>query len=269
MKPPYKYRYKFWNYPWLTICLACILMTVTTAAIAEYKKPSQTSAPNSRTTTSSASRGACLNQNNTQLTAIAPYSHVGQTTSTHPTFSWFVPDDEYFPLEFHLIEETHNTHPKTIYKQNLSSSLGMMYLTLPSSQPDLAVGKKYHWQVIMRCTRYKAVVTMADIEVITPKKEFQATLNKTSGIARRADLYAQAGLWYDALEISLQAPEFQRTELQNKLIQELVVLERNYNIASVQEQGEKLARINDYISRVSVSVREANTMRKRDPLNNY
>jgi hypothetical protein len=252
MKSLFNYCYKFWSYSWLTICLAGILMTVTTSAVAEYKKPSQTSAPNSRTTTSTASRGLCLNQNNTQLTAIAPYSHIGQTTSTHPTFAWFVPKGEYFPLEFHLVEETNNTQSKTIYKQNLSSSPGIMYLTLPSSQPGLAVGKKYRWQVVMRCTRYQAVVTMADMEVIAPKPEFQAELSQTSGTAKLADLYAQNGLWYDALQITLKAAEFQRAGLENKLIQELVALELNSNIASVQKQGEKLAKISDRLHDLKV-----------------
>jgi hypothetical protein len=252
MKPPFNYRYKFWSYSWFTICLTGILMTVTTSAVAEYKKPSQTSAPDSRTTTSTASRGACLNQNNTQLTAIAPYSHVGQTTSTHPTFAWFIPDGEYFPLEFHLIEVNNNAQSKTIYKQDISSSPGIMYLTLPSNQPGLAVSKKYRWQVVMRCTRYQAVVTMADLEVITPKPEFKTELSQISGTARRAELYAQNGLWYDALQISLKAAEFQRAELENKLIQELVALELNSNIASAQKQGEKLARIGDRLQKSKV-----------------
>jgi hypothetical protein len=245
MKPPFNYRYKFWSYSWYTICLAGILITVITSAVAEYKKPSTTSAPDSKTTTSAASRGGCLNKNNTELTAIAPYSHIGQTTSTHPTFAWFIPDGEYFPLEFHLLEYSDSNKPKTIYKQNLVSSPGIMDLTLPQNQPDLAVGKKYRWQVVMRCTRYLAVVTMAEMEVITPTQELQAELSKTSGTARRADVYAQTGLWYDALQISLKAAKFQRLELQNKLIQELIVLENNSNNPSIQKQGEKLAKIGD------------------------
>ncbi|MGL6343231.1 MAG: DUF928 domain-containing protein [Waterburya sp.] len=245
MKLPFNYRYKFWSYSWYIICLAGILMTITTSAVAEYKKPSTTSAPDSKTTTSAASRGGCLNKNNTELTAIAPYSHVGQTTSTHPTFAWFIPDGEYFPLEFHLLEDTGNAKPKTIYKQNLASSPGIMYLTLPPNQPDLAVGKKYRWQLVMRCTRYLAVVVMAEMEVITPTPEFETELSKTSGTARRADVYAQTGLWYDALKISLEAGEFQRAELQNKLIQELITLETDSNNPSVQKQAGKLTKIGD------------------------
>lgn len=245
MKPPTNYLYRFWSYSCLTGCLTCLLMTVTTSTVAEYKKPSTTSAPDSKTTTSAASRGGCLNKNNTELTAIAPYSHIGQTTSTHPTFAWFIPDGEYFPLEFHLLEDTGKAKPKTIYKQNLASSPGIMYLTLPKNQPDLAVGKKYRWQVVMRCTRYLAVVAMAEMEVIAPTPEFETELSKTSGTARRADVYAQTGLWYDALKISLEAAEFQRAELQNKLIQELIALETDSNNPSVQKQAEKLTKIGD------------------------
>ncbi|MGL4880960.1 MAG: hypothetical protein ACRC8K_07835, partial [Waterburya sp.] len=70
---------------------------------------------------------------------------------------------------------------------------------------------------------------------------------KTSGTARRADVYAQTGLWYDALKISLEAGEFQRAELQNKLIQELITLETDSNNPSVQKQAEKLTKIGDRI----------------------
>jgi hypothetical protein len=247
MKPIANYLDRFWRYSCLTGCLTCLLITVASSAIAEYKKPTQTSAPDSSNTTSAASRGGCVNKDNTQLTAIAPYSHVGQTTSTHPTFAWFIPDGEYFPLEFHLLENTGTsqtkTQAKTIYKQNLASSPGMMHLTLPQNQPGLAVGKKYRWQIVMRCTRYLAVVTTAEMEVTVPTPELQTELSQISGTARRTDFYAKNGFWYDAFEISLKAAEFQRAELQNKLIQDLVLLETNFHDPLSQNQGEKLAQI--------------------------
>jgi hypothetical protein len=253
MKPISNYLDRFWRYSCLTGCLTCLLMTVTSSAIAEYKKPTQTSAPDSRNTTSAASRGGCVNKDNTQLTAIAPYSHVGQTTSTHPTFAWFIPDGEYFPLEFHLLENAGTStgtsqakiQAKIIYKQNLASSPGMMHLTLPHNQPGLAVGKKYRWQIVMRCTRYLAVVTTAEMEVAAPTPELQTELSKISGTARRVDVYAKNGFWYDAFEISVKAAEFQRAELQDKLIQDLVLLETNFNNPLSQKQGEKLAKIKD------------------------
>ena len=222
-------------------------MLVATTAVAEYKKPKTTSSPDARTTTSTATRGGCINRqdNDLSLIAIAPYSHVGQTTSTHPTFAWFIPDSEYFPLEFHLEEHTTNSQFKTVYRQKLSSKPGIMSLSLPQNLPDLTAGKKYRWKVIMRCTRYRAVVTMAEIEVVAPTPEFKTASSKISGIGRLVDVYSSNGLWYNALEATLDAADSHQIELQNQLIRELAAVESISNSNWVQQQGEKLNKIGD------------------------
>ena len=237
------YLYKLRNCFWLVSCL-CLLLTATTA-VAEYKKPDKASSPDADTTTSTATRGGCLNSDNTFLTAIAPYSHVGQTISTHPTFAWFIPDSEYFPLEFHLEEDTGNSQLKTVYKQELTSKPGIMSLTLPQDLPGLSAEKKYRWKVVMRCTRYQAVVTMAEVEVVTSPSQLKTALNNTSGTSRLVDLYAETGLWYDALAMSLTAADFHQEELQNQLIRELAAVETNSNFDFVRRQAEKLTKISD------------------------
>ena len=240
------------HYSWWIGCLLAISTTVmpivfVPAAIAEYQKPKTKSAPDARTTTSTATRGECINNtnNNLRLTAIAPYSHVGQTTSTHPTFTWFVPDSEYFPLEFHLEEYTADSQLKTIHAAELAGKPGIMSLSLPQDLPGLTAGKKYRWKVVMRCTRYKAVVSMAEIEVVAPNSEFETTLNNTSGISKLLDVYSSSGLWYDAFEITLNAANYHQIELQNKLIKELAAVENKSNFSWARQQGEKLNIIGD------------------------
>ena len=235
------------NHFWLTCCSICLLIVFASAAAAEYKKPKTTSAPDSRTTTSTATRGGCINSkdNNLDLTAIAPYSHVGQTVSTQPTFFWFVPDSEYFPLEFHLEEYITDSQLKTIHRQKLDSKPGMMSLSLPQNSPDLKTGNKYRWKVVMRCTRYKAVVIMAEIQVVTPTPEFQTASNTISGINRLVDVYSSNGLWYKALATTLEAEDSHQLELQKQLIQELAVEETNSKSKWVKQQGDKLNKISD------------------------
>ncbi|MEM8831876.1 MAG: DUF928 domain-containing protein, partial [Cyanobacteria bacterium P01_G01_bin.19] len=216
-------------------------------ATAKYKKPKTTSTPDARTTTSTATRGGCINRqdNKLKLTAIAPYSHVGQTTSIYPTFTWFIPDGEYFPLEFHLEEYTNNSQLKTTYKENLNSKPGMMSLSLPQSSPGLSVGKKYRWKIVLRCTRYKAVVTMAEIEVVPVTPELNTAAQKTSGIDRRVNLYSSTGLWYNALQTTFDAADAHQRELQNQLIRELAAVETESNSVGAQQQGQKLNHIGD------------------------
>ena len=245
MKLPLYHFHRLKKYSWLTLCLICYFVAIATTASAEYKKPKQTSSPDSRTTTSTATRGGCLNRTQANLTAIAPYSHVGQTTSTHPTFAWYIPQSEYFPLEFHLEEYTADAQLKTIYRQKIESQPGIMSLSLPQDLPGLKTGKKYRWKVVMRCTRYRAIVTMAEIKVASPTSEFKAAYAKTSGTSKLVDLYASTGLWYDALAITINAADFQQQELQNKLIQELAAVETESSSSSIQQQGEKLIQIGD------------------------
>ena len=246
MKLLLDHLYSLRSYSWLTICSICLSVIFASTALAEYKKPKTTSAPDSSTTTSTATRGGCINStdNNLSLTAIAPYSHVGQTTSTHPTFTWFIPDPEYFPLEFHL-EEYKGDRLKTVYKQKLTSKPGVMSLSLPQNSSGLTVGKKYRWKIVMRCTRYKAVVTMAEIEIVAPTSELKTAFDNTSGISRIVDLYSSTGLWYDALEMTLSAANAHQIELQNQLIQELAAVETKSNSNWVQQQGKKLNKIGD------------------------
>ena len=234
---------QFKRYSWLTT-LICLLTIFSTAAIAEYKKPKKASSPDERTTTSTATRGGCLNRDNSNLTAIAPYSHVGQTISTSPTFVWFIPESEYFPLEFHLEEYTTDAQPKTIYKQELSSKPGIMSLSLPSDFPGLTVGKTYRWKVVMRCTRYRAVVTMAEIEVVALTTELQTLSASISSPSKSIDLYSTKGLWYDALAITLDKGELQPV-LPNQLIKELAAVEIKSDSDVVKKQGEKLKTISD------------------------
>ena len=239
--------YTLKNYSWLTSCGICLSIIFASTALAEYKKPKTTSAPDARTTTSTATRGGCINNrdSNLKLTALAPYSHVGQTTSTHPTFAWFIPDSEYFPLEFHLEEYTPNSRFKTVYRQKLESKPGIMSLSLPQSLPDLTAGKKYRWKVVMRCTRYKAVVTMAEIEVVAATSELKTAFNNVSGIRRLVDVYSSNGLWYNAFATTFDAANSHQIELQKQLFQELAAVEFQSNSNWVQQQGEKLNEISD------------------------
>ena len=235
------------NYSWLTCCWLAVSIVFASGAIAEYKKPKTTSAPDSATTTSTATRGGCINRenNNLDLTAIAPYSHVGQTVSTHPTFAWFVPDSESFPLEFSLEEYTADSQLKTVYSQELDSKPGMMSLSLPQNSPDLTVGKKYRWKVVMRCTRYKAIVTMAEIEVVAPTPELQTASSNVSDLSRLVDVYSSNSLWYNALEATFDAADSRQIDLQNKLLQQLAAVEIKSNSASATQQGQKLNEISD------------------------
>lgn len=179
----------------LASCVIALLLVLTSPAWAGYIPPSQPSAPRGGNTTTTGRRGGCQGDEPAPLTALAPSSHVGQTTSIRPTFAWYAPDAANVPIEFHLF----NSSGSLIYKTELQSSPGIMSLALPETQP-LQIGQRYRWQVTLLCNPNRpssAVVTSAEIEVVTLPQPLATSLAAADGTAR-SNLLAEAGFWYDA-----------------------------------------------------------------------
>ena len=105
----------------VTSFVLSLSLTVTTTAVAKYNPPPDQRPPGGYTT-SSGSRGVCGVSGGTPLTVLAPQKHVGQTTSTHPTFAWFVPDYKPLPMEFILYQYNPGSAPKLVHKIELQSS---------------------------------------------------------------------------------------------------------------------------------------------------
>lgn len=121
-------------------------------AIAQYRPPRGGSAPTSGGVASPRT-GSCTWASDLNLTILAPYSHVGQTAATHPTFSWYVPGSQVFTVNFQLyVYNTDGTLQRNpIYETDLTSTPGVMAWTLPETEPALVVGNQYYWQVALLC----------------------------------------------------------------------------------------------------------------------
>ena len=189
----------------ITSCVLTVSLALTDAAQAEYKPRPDQPAPTPYTD-SSGPRGGCNRRGGLPLTVLAPVAHVGLTTSLHPTFAWFVPEKRPLPMEFTLYEFDSNNTPKFIQKLELQSSSGIMKLSLPENKSSLAVGKRYLWQVTIICNRNRPsqnLLARAEIEVVEMPGTLKSALSATSDRAAKANLYAEAGLWYDALHEAL------------------------------------------------------------------
>ena len=187
-----------------------LLLAVTPPALAGYQPPPGQRSPSGYTSTTGP-RGGCEETGGTSLTVLAPQHHVGQTASTHPTFAWFVPDSKPFPLEFTLYEFNSGRGPKLVQKISLQSSPGIIKLSLPQNKPGLAIGQRYLWQVAILCNpNYPSsdLVAKAEIEVVKMSPALKSALStKTTRYEEIVDIYAKAGLWYDALREALGPAE--------------------------------------------------------------
>lgn len=220
----------------LSACILTLLLSVVTEADAGYRAPSTQRAPGGRTT-ASGTRGGCLGIAKLPLTSLAPQQHIGQTVSTHPTFAWFVPESPELKMVFSLYEYDSNGQIKQVEKIELKSSPGIMKFSLPKDRPGLALGKSYLWQVAIVCNEnYPSndLVARAEIEVVQLQNDVKILLDTVKDPLQRADIYANAGLWYDALAETLKADNnSQSRKVFSSLLEDLAQIEKSNDLREI------------------------------------
>jgi hypothetical protein len=91
-----------------------------------------------------------------------------------------------------------------------------MVLSLENSATELVAGKQYRWQVELVCNPGKPsgnLFAESDFEVVSLQPDLRTQLAHASDPLAQANLLAQAGLWYDALETTLD-PMSHQAQLQ-------------------------------------------------------
>ncbi len=155
-------------------------------------------------------RGACLNSKG-NLTAVMPISNSGLTTSSHPTFSWYVPETQPTMAEFVLLDRNDQEIYQTTFQ--ITGNAGVMSLTLPNTttMATLKPDQQYRWKFSIACDNSDAsndMMTEGWVERVIPSSELKAKLSGKSP-AEQASLYAAEGIWYDAAQI---LADLQRTQ---------------------------------------------------------
>ncbi len=251
----------FKNSYFLAIGLLCLSLGITNPASAEYKKPKTqgNDAPNSQNTGIAATRGSCnpysnsskAEVNSATLTALAPNGHVGQSASTNPTFTWYVPDRESYPVEFRLYESDSTSYDgkgKQMYRTKLTSSAGIMTHSLPK-QVSLTPGKTYVWQVIVTCdpnNPSESLVVNNRVEIVEIAPTTTSQLNNSTNSVTKANVYARSGLWYDAIaQVATLPNNPQAREATINLISQLAATEQDGSSteAKNREAHQKLSHI--------------------------
>jgi|GEM_PF-675051 len=155
--------------------------------------------------TSAASRsGSCIKGAQTPI-AIVPEVDPQQTTTAHPTFFIYVPENSAQALEFKLSLHDDDSG-QSLYTTTLkpNTTAGIVSITLPSGSdvPSLEVGKEYDWNFSVVCdpeSRDKDVAVGGSVERIQPDPNLVTQL-ATLPPTERADLYAASGIWIDSLD---------------------------------------------------------------------
>lgn len=212
----------------LLTSLLTVSLAIAPSALADYRPSGNSPPPTSTGTTGT--RGGCSGVDAPDLIAIAPYSHVGLTTSSHPTLVWYVPDSEAIPLELHVYEfdPTASTEEQRVLKVEMTSTPGMMSYTLPADQPGLESGRHYRWQVVLLCNPNRpasAAIADAEIQVAPMPTSLAVNLAEVTSPMERAEQYAEAGFWYDAIGAVVNADEPDASTLELSLLNNLAEID--------------------------------------------
>jgi Domain of Unknown Function (DUF928) len=156
-----------------------------------------------------ATRGGVCPPAKADLTALTPFSEEtdgvinvwAQTTLERPSWFFYMPytKDKADAVEFVLQDEKSNE----IFKQAIAipDKPGVMRVSLPSTAPALAVNKQYRWFFSINCDRQKNSPWTYVEGVIQRVNLSEATVKEleTAEPLKRYAIYAQNGIWYEAL----------------------------------------------------------------------
>jgi hypothetical protein len=200
--------------------------------------PPQRGAPTGRV--AGGTRG--FNEDLPMLAALAPTNHTGLSVHPQPILYWYLSKAAPYPIEFTLIDDRTVT---PLLEKRLSSSQppGVQQIRLADYHISLEPGVTYQWFVTMVVDpgqRNKDVVASGAIALTASPATLPSQLAQ-AGPARASFVYAQAGLWYDAVtavsELIKKAPQDHRWRRQRAALLSQVGL---VSIAKAELQSHKL-----------------------------
>lgn len=162
-----------------------------------FRPPSRGTAPPSA---GGATRGESCLKGSQQLTSLVPQSRLGLTYSSNPTFYWYVPQSPATTAKFLLLN---NDDSDVVYETTLAlpKQSGIVSFTLPSSAPPLAVGKQYHWYLVVGCSQIDQSANPSVegwVERVAPEATLKTQLDKATP-AEQVQIYANNGIWHEAV----------------------------------------------------------------------
>ena len=133
------------------------------------------------------------------LSVLAP-DHTGLTVQEQPSLYWYVSKSTMYPIELTIID---NQTIQPLLEGRISGPVepGVQRVRLADDGVRLSLGVPYRWFVALVVdpdNRSRDILAGGAIERIAPPEALRAKLAR-AGNAQTPSIYAEAGLWYDAL----------------------------------------------------------------------
>jgi hypothetical protein len=135
------------------------------------------------------------------LSVLAP-DHTGLTMREQPSLFWFISSDTSLPVELTIVDPN-ATEP--LLESRIASPVkrGVHRVRLAEYGVRLAVGVPYQWSVAVMSDptrRSRDILASGTIERVKPAGDLEAKLAEADK-ENLMSWYAEAGIWYDALEV--------------------------------------------------------------------
>lgn len=133
------------------------------------------------------------------LSALAP-DHTGFTVSEQPSLYWFISADTSLPVEFAIIDPN-GTDPLLEIALASPVKRGVHRIRLGDHGVKLAPGIAYRWSVTVipdSNRRSRDILASGVVERMAPPAELASQIT-AANMDRLPFIYAEAGIWYDAL----------------------------------------------------------------------
>ena len=133
------------------------------------------------------------------LSALVP-DHTGLTVQEQPAVYWYLAAVTTYPVEFTIIDDR-SIQPLVETRMSGPLQPGVQRLRIADYGMRLSVGVPYRWSVALVVdpdSRSRDNIAGGGIERVAPPAELRTKLAR-AGKAQAPKIYAEAGLWYDAL----------------------------------------------------------------------
>lgn len=171
--------------------------------VADYEPPVNISAPGRRE--GGGTRGGNCPIAKKPLTALIPANNIGFTVAQNPVLLFYLPamppQAKPLPVEFVLRDGNEKEIYATTFMMPRKSGIVSVSVPVSADVPPLEVGKNYHWFLSILCNPLERSPNIF-VEGWIRRVPLNATLNnnlKQATLKDRPDIYAEAGIWFDAL----------------------------------------------------------------------
>ncbi len=162
-----------------------------------FVNPPNRGVPGSRR--AAASRNDCP-ATEKDLIALVPESYLGLTISERPTFWFYIPYSSTQELSAEFILQESKTKI-AVYRATLplTETPGIVSVSLPKEAKPLEIEKKYTWIFYVICHPINSYPVQGEVVREMINSKLQSELEEAKSLRDQVGIYAENGLWYDAL----------------------------------------------------------------------